>query len=94
MQIHQLRVTPIPILHTSPSPVLISSREKASSLSPRIYSGRISVFMARHSKWSAWVSRLFGYPTFSPHRSSCLRVFALTTDFGLERSNLCGVERS
>ncbi|GBN66482.1 hypothetical protein AVEN_258866-1 [Araneus ventricosus] len=50
----------------------------------RIYSGRISTFMA----WS--LNGAVRYPNFS----SALRVFTLTTDFGVDRANLNRVERS
>ncbi|GBN37161.1 hypothetical protein AVEN_168137-1 [Araneus ventricosus] len=75
-----------------PSPAQISSiaREPPS----HIYAGRISAFMARQSKWNGWISRLVGYPNFRAHSSNSHRFFALRTVFGVEWSNLSGVERS
>ncbi|GBN65476.1 hypothetical protein AVEN_270317-1 [Araneus ventricosus] len=60
----------------------------------RVYTGRISAFTAWQWKWSGWISGLDGYPNIGAHRSNSDTFFALTTDFGLELSNLRGVERS
>ncbi|GBM01266.1 hypothetical protein AVEN_170320-1 [Araneus ventricosus] len=81
-----------PTAPASPPPAPISSREREPP--SRIYTGRISAFMAWQSKWSGWISRLIGIPNFRAHHSNSHRFFALTTGFGVEQSNLRGVERS
>ncbi|GBN20661.1 hypothetical protein AVEN_94860-1 [Araneus ventricosus] len=59
-----------------------------------IYTGCISAFIARQSKWRASISRQVEYPNLLAHRSNSQCFLALTADFDMERSNLCGVERS
>ncbi|GBM96888.1 hypothetical protein AVEN_84284-1 [Araneus ventricosus] len=83
--------TPIPnctCFHSRLFPVLSKARE------PRIYTGCISAFMARQSKWSAWMSRQFRNPNFRQHCSNCHWIFASATSFNGQQSNLSGVERS
>ncbi|GBN83386.1 hypothetical protein AVEN_262086-1 [Araneus ventricosus] len=94
MQIHLLRDTPIShYTYFNLLLALISSRavgeisiSYVSTL--RINTGRISAFMARKPKWSAWLSREVGNANFRVHRSNSHRYFSLMFVFDVEQSNL------
>ncbi|GBN23906.1 hypothetical protein AVEN_164943-1 [Araneus ventricosus] len=70
-----------PLLHLLLFPRLQIASFRAS---PRLFTGRISAFMASQSKWSGWIYRLVGYPNFLPHSSNSHLFFALTTGFGVD----------
>ncbi|GBN39716.1 hypothetical protein AVEN_262258-1 [Araneus ventricosus] len=50
----------------------------------RIYTGRISAFMARQNKWSAWISSQVGYHNFRPHHANSHWIYELTVGFAAE----------
>ncbi|GBO14210.1 hypothetical protein AVEN_3366-1 [Araneus ventricosus] len=88
-----------PLLHLLPHPPSskrepppISSTERVPL--PHIYTGRISVFMARQSKWHFGFQERLKIQNFQPHHANSHRDFALTTVLGVKRSNLIGVEPS
>ncbi|GBM92045.1 hypothetical protein AVEN_95622-1 [Araneus ventricosus] len=89
-QTHPLQALRSPISTTTCSDFLYN-RDSLSRVSS---TGRISTFMVRQFKWSAWISREVENLNFRPHRSNSHWISALLKVFDVERPNFLGAERS